>query len=305
VAHLRGDAQLVGPIAAVLVERGVAQPGGGDREGRDCPAVDVTVRREGEALVVSAGGGDAPPVRREVTDVRTAATVIESWVRTDVQAPLLAGRAPASWDAENDAETDAEKDTPITATGDPSPPPPALVSAPAAAAGQKDGRLVQVFTVAETSLGSDRTSWVGAQVGACVMLGAVCAGARARFASVASGPGPWQSELDRRGVEMLLGADLPMRLGRATLSPGVAAGVGWIHTHEESSRSKGDETGGLRGEAHLALSYAIRSRLALELALSLDVTQATHVETASSSAPLPDEPRLLARLGAGVRFGGL
>jgi hypothetical protein len=291
-ARLTGDAELIDAVAAVLAERGVAPA-----EGGECPSIDVDLRREGTAMIVSAGPGDGPPVRRAVSDVRTAATVIESWVRTDVEAPLLAGPASAAaWAAsEPDAAAPASA---RAAVGSLAP------TVAAVAAGAPDARRVQVFTIAETSLASDRTSWVGAQIGACVMLGPLCASARARFATVAGGPGPWQSSLDRRGVELLLGADLPLRLGAATLSPGAALGVGWIHTHEEAARHVEGETGGLRAEAHLALSFPIRSRLAVELALSLDVTQATHVET-SLPEVLPDEPRLLGRLGAGVRFGGL
>ena len=53
------------------------------------------------------------------------------------------------------------------------------------------------------------------------MLGPVCAGARARFAVVADQPGRRTS--DRHGFEVLLGADLPLRVGLVTVSPGVWA----------------------------------------------------------------------------------
>ena len=277
-ARLRGDPAAVAGVTSALGARGIAT------DPAACRALEVSLERRDGALLVSTASEGDQIVERAVTDIRTAATVIESWVRTDVEAPLLATRT-------------------IAVREPPAAPPPA--AAPAiAVAPRPPERGVQLFTTAETTRASDRTSWFGLQVGACVMLGPVCAAARARFASVTGGPGPWQGGLDRHGVEVLLGGDVPLRWGRATISPGVAAGVGSIHTREEGSTFRGGETGGLRAEAHAALSYPLRPRIALEVTLALDLTQATHVET-SSPVPLPDEPRLLARLGLGLRFGGL
>jgi hypothetical protein len=135
------------------------------------------------------------------------------------------------------------------------------------------------------------------------MLGPLCATARVRFALVTGGTERWRNNLDRTSVEILLGADLPLRLGRATLSPGLAAGIGTTHTNDDASPSEG-ETGGLRGEVHATFSYPLSAGVALDLSLSLDVNQATHLET-SSTIPLPDEPRVLGRFGSGLRFGGL
>ena len=276
--RLRGDPALVAGVTSALGERGIVAD---HRAG--CPAVEVQLDRRGERLLVSRTGEGAETVERAVTDIRTAATVIESWVRTDVEAPLLATRTIAA----------------------PEPPPPTVAPSIAVAARPPE-RGVQLFTVAETTRASDATSWFGLQVGACVMLGPACAAARARMATVTHGPGPWrQGNLDRRGVEVLLGADVPLRWGRATISPGVGAGIGWIHTHDESAVRGVAETGGLRAEVHAALSYPLRPSIAIEAVASFDLTQATHVETSSPVPLFPDEPRWLARLGAGLRFGGL
>jgi hypothetical protein len=235
-------------------------------------------------IVSIATEGDKPGdhlVERAVTDARTAATVIESWVRTDVQAPLL---------ARHQIDDAGPGDLVPRA---------AVVVAPSA----PPARGVQLFAAGETALASDSSTWLGVELGACVMLGPVCASARARFASVAQGPERWQRDLERHGVELLLGADLPRRIGRAVLSPGLAVGVGWIHTHEEGSPRR-ESIGGLRVQGRLALSYPMTRRLAAELALSFEVTETEHVET-SSPEPLPPEPRWLGRLGAGIRFEGL
>jgi len=271
--RLGGDATLVAAVAPVLVERGIATADDA------CPALPVELQRRGNMTVVSTAASGAPPTERVVSDVRTAATVIESWVRTDVDAPLLLRRQ------REDAELGAA--------------PPGLV----ASFGQPPTRDVEIFTSAERAFASDGTGWLGIDLGACVMLGPLCASAMARLGVVTDGPGRWEHELDRRALEVLLGADLPLHLGRFVLSPGLAVGVGWTHTNDDTLDTDG-ETGGLRAEGRVALSHPLGGHLVGELALTFEVTQATHLETATPMS-LPDEPRFFSRLGAGVRFEGL
>src|SRR6185295_10792158 len=101
---------------------------------------------------------------------------------------------------------------------------------------------------------------------------------------VAAGPGPWDGELERAGTELLLGIDVPLALGRMTLSPGFAAGLGSIHTRAEGTRHMGSETGGPRADVHATLSIPLGRRLALDLFAAADLTQETHVEQASTMA---------------------
>lgn len=276
--RLSGDRGLIADVAPVLADRGITTWGG------ECPAVPVQVERRGAMTVVSTPSNGDQPSERAVSDVRTAATVIESWVRTDVEAPLLAPR-PAE-DAEG----------PVRAPG-------GLATLATVATPAVPARGVQVFTVAETSRASDGTGWFGLRMGGCVMLGPLCVSALARVGAVIDRPQRWRGGLERRGVEVLLGTDLPLRLGRATLAPGVAFGVGWTHTHEEGGGAD-QETGGLRAESHLGLLYPLSPRLAAEVAFAFEVTQATHVES-NLAAPVPADPRFFARLSLGVRFQGL
>ncbi|HEX4404030.1 MAG TPA: hypothetical protein VH560_04330, partial [Polyangia bacterium] len=252
--RLTGDAALVAAVAPVLVERGIATADDA------CPAAPVDLQRRGKLIVVSTA--NAPATEWVVSDVRTAATIIESWVRTDVDAPLLLRRQ------RDDAELGAAPPGLVAWL----PPPPS--------------RDVEVFTSIERSLASDGTGWIGIDLGACLMLGPLCASAMARLGAVTEGPGLWAHELDRRAVEILLGAALPMRFGRVGLSPGLGVGVGWTHTNDDALGTD-EETGGLRAEGRVALSYAFSRRLAGELALAFEVTQATHLETATPM-PLPD-----------------
>lgn len=297
-ARLYGEPALVTGVATLLKERGL------ETEASHCPSIAVTLDRRHAQLLVTIDIGDGTTVVRIVSDARTAVTLIESWARKDVEGPLLAAhdhlpeQAEQAMDHRSDEQgwsSGAAFDVPATDAS-------ATVSATSESAGN-GRRGVQVFAVAENTVASDGTRWLGAHVGACVMLGPVCAAARIRFATVFGGTEHWRGNLDRRGTEMLLGADLPLRVGRATLYPGLAAGIGWTHTNDDNSPGTG-ETGGLRAEVHATLSYPFSRRLAFDVTLSADLAQATHVETAST-IPLPDEARIMGRFGAGVRFGGL
>ncbi|HEV7553976.1 MAG TPA: hypothetical protein VGO00_00910 [Kofleriaceae bacterium] len=249
-----------------------------------CANVAVDLRRDGERVAVAIDGREA----RVVGDPRTAATIIESWVRTDVGDPLLGAR-------------------PVVAIAE-TPPPSSPV-------GVSDGivkvpatwRGVQVFALGQTAVASDGTGWLGTEIGACVALGPVCAAARVRIAQVAGGPGPFEQMLDRRGVELLLGGDIPMSLGKLTLSPGFSGGVGAVVTHvaDTEGRHMGNEIGGLRADVHASLTYPLSHRFAAEIAVSFDFTQQTHVENYTPEVTFPDVPLFLARIALGLRYGGL
>jgi hypothetical protein len=289
--RLDGDAALVGTVGAALGERGiatdVADDAGGDptRAQAACASARVTLQRRDARIAVSIASTREATVEREVTDARTATTVIESWVRVDVEEPLLASRTVA---------LAAPHPPAVTAP----PPTTTIVVAPPA----NSGRGVQLFALAERSLASDGTAWLGLQIGACVSLGPFCLGGRARFAA-AAGPQLRQDGLERHGFELLFDGDLPVHFGRATLSPGLGVGIGSVHTHQEGT-GQSEGTGGPHAEAHVSMMYSLRPHLALEAAMSVDVTETTHVES-SSTLILPDEPQFFARFGAGVRFGGL
>ncbi len=291
--RLDGDAALVGTVGAALGERGIATDGALDVSGdvtgtaAECAAARVTLARRADRIGVSIAGARQPAVEREVTDARTATTVIESWVRFDVEEPLLASRTIAMATPAPPAPTV------------PAPPP---VTTATVAPPPGNGRGLQLFALAERSLASDGTAWMGLQVGACVALGPFCLGGRARFA-VAAGPQLRQDALERHGFELLFDGDLPVHFGRATLSPGLGLGIGSVHTHQDGT-GQSESTGGPHAEAHVSLLYGLRPHLALELAMSVDVTETTHVES-SAAVLLPDEPQFFTRFGAGVRFGGL
>jgi hypothetical protein len=271
-----GDPELGGTVAGILAARGI--------DAGQCEAVHARIDRRGPAIVVtSEGAGGA--IERTVDDPATAATVIESWVRTDLATPLLAAHA--------------------VAIADPMRSPPELPAdgvtdqAPAAASGLRPHAMLAF----ETSFASDRTTWVGPSIGACVMIGPVCAAAHVRFATLVAGPGPWDKD-DRIETELLLGGDIPLHVGRVVVVPGFGGGIGVTGTHFEMSEMRMySRTGGLRSDVHVGLEIPIAGKLALALTLGANIAQGTHVET-NTTLVFPDEPWLIGRFGAGLRYGG-
>jgi hypothetical protein len=227
-------------------------------------------------------------IERAVGEPATAATVIESWARTDVAAPLLETRAVPAVDARVAA------------------PAPVVALAP-------DAQGIQLFLAEETSLASDRTVWQGVQLGACVMLGPICAAARVHGGKVIAKPDGWD-RFARKGGALYAGIDVPIAAGRVRLTPGFAAGYGTMLTHhigDGDGEKTGIEISGPRAEVHVALAIPLTPHIAIDLATSAELTQATGMET-HGSAPspdaailYPDEPRALFRFAIGVRYGAL
>ena len=306
---LSGDEDAVRAVREQLDTRGIAG------ETPSCPVLRAHLEQRGALLVIAiegvpgrsvdARGGGAVDARggksseargavpdgvieRAVSGPSTAATVIESWVRSDVAAPLLEARAVPA----------AEAEAPVVAA------PGAVAPSPAATG-------TQLFIAAETSVASDRTVWQGVQLGACVMFGPICAAARVHGGKVISAPDGWNSFV-RKGAEAYGGIDIPIAIGRSRLTPGFAAGYGTMLTHHIGDGEKtGIEISGPRAEAHVGLSIPLTPHLAIDLATTAELTQATGMEThgtpsgTGAAIVYPDEPRALFRFAVGVRYGVL
>ena len=229
-----------------------------------CPALHVAVARRESALVVTDRERE-----RVVSELGAAAAVIESWTVSDFDTPLLALHP---------------------------------VLAARAVAGPKP--RIETFGDLETSIADDRTGWLGFVAGVCVQLRTLCPSARVRFAAVLAGPEAWD-HVERHSYDVVLGGDIPWSLGRTLFTFGFGAGFGATHTGvEEPSSMRGAETFGLRADAHVAWVVPLVRGIALDLSASVDAAQVTDVEIAGSSPRLADEPRMLARLGAGMRWSG-
>jgi hypothetical protein len=269
---LTGDDGLVRAVQEQLGARGITS------ESPRCPAVHARVERRGALVVVGTDGPDGAPIERAVAEIATAATVIESWARSDLAAPLLATRDVP----------------PAEAT---------VVASPPAARG------IQLFAAEETSIASDRTVWQGMQLEACIMMGPICAAARLHGGKVISRPAGWD-DFARNGAEVYIGIDVPIAFGRTRLTPGFAAGYGTMFTkHKGDGERMGVEISGPRAEVHAALSLPLTAHLALDLVTTGALTQATrmeaHGDVADPATAFPGEPRALLRFAIGVRYGAL
>ncbi|HEU4733303.1 MAG TPA: hypothetical protein VFT22_35670 [Kofleriaceae bacterium] len=284
---LAGDEAVVAPVRAQLGAHGIAD------ETARCPGLHARVERRGPLLVVGIEGPDGAPIEREVREAATAATVIESWARSDVAAPLLAARELP------EADEAAAIGAPVVAA-----------SSRAEQPGPPGASGIQLFGAEETSVASDRTVWQGLSLGACVMLGPVCAAARVHGGKVISKPSSWEG-LRRKGAEVYAGIDIPIALGRTRLTPGFAAGYGMILTHRGSDGDRmGVEISGPRAEAHAAFSLPLSAHIAIDLVLTATLTQATEIEshgqqTFDPTIEFPSEPRAFVRFAVGVRYGAL
>jgi hypothetical protein len=277
---LTGDEALVTAVRSLLGTRGIV------RDTPRCPAVHARVERRGAVLVVGVDGPDGAPIERSVSELATAATVIESWTRSDVSAPLLATRElPAG---------------PVLGDG----------AAEVAAASPPAARGIQLYAALETSFATDRTVWQGMQLGACIMLGPICASARLHGAKVITQPSRW-ADLNRKSAEAYAGIDIPIAIGRTRLTPGFAAGYGSIFSHRGSEDERmGVELSGPRAEVHAAFSLPVSAHIAIDLLLTGALTQATAMETHGQGvvdpiAEFPGEPRGFVRFAIGVRYGAL
>lgn len=272
---LEGDSAAVAEVRAQLATRGIST------DTSLCPGVRAHVERRGELLVVTVAAPSGEPVERAVSDSLTAAAVIESFVRVDVGSPLLARRAPPT--------------APSTRTQPaPAPPPP-----PAR-------RGVHLFGSFDTAFANDRTSWLGMQVGACIMLGSICPSARFRFDVVMAGGGAWDASLFRNSSELLVGFDVPLSARSWLVMPGVAAGMGGVRTENSDPNNPGSvikrETTGMRGELHATVLVPVSAKLAVDLTLAGVLLQETKIDEGQMT-PLPRDPRVVFRFGVGLRYG--
>lgn len=256
---LDGDATLVAQLDAELADRGIATHG-------SCGARVAKIERHGDTIVISIS--DAA---RTVSEIKTAAAVIESFVRDDVGSPLLAVRMPPR----------------------PRAPEPAVVLAPP----PQLPRGWHFFGAIETSIASDHSRWMGLQLGACRMVGVLCAAVRLRGGAVTNDGKQW-SGTRRNAGELLLGFDIPFRVSRFLLTPGVALGFGDIETKTDNVPSRSNN---FRGQVHVSLAIPLTRAFALDLSAS--GTLAQQVERDPGYMTTIDEPLGYLRFGVGVRYG--
>lgn len=285
-AELLGPPELVQAVSEGLLARGMRAPAPG------CPATRVRLGRHGRQIVV-AELGEGAPRERLVADAETAASLIESFTRSDISAPLLGGR---------------------TIIVD-HPPAPAPAAAPARASS------VVVAAAVEAAVGFDASLWIGASLRGCGRLGPVCLGVLLRAAGDVAPPALAGYAVERLAADFLASLSVPLRRRRLLLSPSVGVGGGLLWTQITGDILAGSKAGGgFRAELGLGLGVLLARELSLDLALSLaaalppgggDLLATPYVDVRMGrgrddpmTIAAPGGPYGLLRLGVGLRWGG-
>jgi hypothetical protein len=278
VVALEGEPAAVETIGDRLTARGIST------DTSACAGVRTRVERRGADFVIVFVAAEGGVVERVVSDPGTAATVIESFVRVDVASPLLASRPLPPGPAR-------------TVHREPAP-----TSAPPSALRERTG--VHVFGSLDSTVASDRTAWLGMQVGACIMLSVVCPSARFRFDMVMTGTTGWAASTTRNSSDLLVGVDVPLAVASWMIVPGVAIGMGGIRTDYEPAiaDSVKRETTGLRGELHATVLVPLSPTLAVDLSAAGVLLQETKIDEGAMTS-LPGDPLRLVRFGVGLRYG--
>jgi len=288
-AVVQGDSPTADEVRRLLRERGVR-----GEAGAACDPVVARVQPTGDRVRVTVAAADGPLSARIVTDSATAATVIESWSRPDLEASLLAPRAAPS------LPPPARQPPPLPVT-----PPVVAPIRPRAPT-----RAWSVSGLGLVSYASDASLWFDLVVPACAEFGPFCLGGffRASFDSGESGLSG-ELETSRVAMDLVAMAELPMRFGVVTVSPGAGIGGGWFRSvgdvEEPPPGLEPIDGGALRFDAHVRAAVLRRPTLAVEFALFGDVAPVAHTARfVDHGVELAGEPRWSLRGGVGVRYVG-
>jgi hypothetical protein len=299
-ATLLGDAGPLGAVSSALRRRGIRS-----ERGAGCSALRVTVARRGEGIRLAMLQPTGRLTTRVVATAETAATLIESLLRTDIAAPLMAARAldsPGSADGRAMARVPAfapagPLDAETVEDVAPPPAPPSRRFAPT------------VAMVGEAGVARGGAREYGAGLTSCVRVGAVCIGLAARLARASVARSPDLEGSQATVADGMLAADLAWPIGRATLRPGAAIGLGWVGVRgsQLDGRASWNEIG-FRAEARLALDWTLGRGLAVELAAGAGAGASTIMDVALTPSgrmfrSLESGPARTVHGGLGLRYG--
>jgi hypothetical protein len=265
-----GEPVLVERLSERLAASGIATT---SVEG--CPTTRVRIEQRGEQVRVEITDSFGRTGTREVHDVATAATIVESWTAQEVNE----GTLPAL------VET-AKPTASIVATTS------------IAATSWRHG----VTAALESSAGSDGSIWLGGAVSGCVRVGPLCVGALARATRDTKAVTD-ASVLDHDAQELsvLATLGLPRTLGAFKLTPGVGLGYGWLELTEHHH-----DAHGLPIDMGFT-SHAMRADLHVSLAHPLGKHFSAYADVRGDAALLrtdvPYGPRSFLRASFGIRLG--
>jgi hypothetical protein len=228
-AHLDGARQLVGAVTRLLRAHGVAV---------DHPApaacVDATVRVSIEApprgapLTLHIQDRFGRASEREVADVDTAASLIETWAMQEDQSLVT---------------------------------PPVLASAPVVVAAPAAPPWMVLASV-EAASASDGSVWVGPTLGGCGRVGRLCVGGRTRIARDTRMGGPPDDHVfTRTDIDVLATVGTTIGHGRLTFTPTLGIGAGRVSSSRPppgpTTNPLSATSYGPRGEAGAIVALAL------------------------------------------------
>lgn len=261
---LEGDAPSLAPVAELLRARGISVRA-------DCAFLIARVDPRGAKLSVVIDDGDRRDAR-EVADRGVAASLIESWARTDLAAPLLAvlpAPVPAPILEAAEAPAGRERVEPIVSRAR-----DLSLSALGVLGGSGDGSLWY------GALARARTRWGTFEPAVSVRV----------LASAPLGGSAFRTGAVRTDAALLAGLELPRALGAFSLRPGAALGLGLLR----SARASVDRTGCTTAECvrvpviqdgFVASSFGARADLYLNGALQVSSALSVELELLAAFAP--------------------
>jgi hypothetical protein len=198
-AALDGDASAVERVAAELARLGVATDHGASPPDPHCPIIAAAVELDrGGGITVAVRDGAQRSEARVVSDAALAAAWIDSWVH----------------DGFDPSPVTESVEQPVIA-------PPGITARSAPAPFYDRLALSASYDQMWTDDGSN---WSGFSAAACVHVGALCVGVRARYASgLLTTP---TTAASRSDTALLATAGLSYALGRMQVSPEVGLGAG-------------------------------------------------------------------------------
>jgi hypothetical protein len=159
----------------------------------------------------------------------------------------------------------------------------------------------------EASLSDDGGLWTGIHAQACLALGPVCVGALVRYAVDTEQAGDSKELATSRWmIDTFLRAELPVRRGPFTFSPGLAMGQSAVRADRDVfSGSTEDQMSGFEARADLDLRLSIGKPWSLRLDVALAYTPVTAGRLGHDGVRLAGMPETQLSLGLGLAYGGL
>lgn len=279
-----GDPATAAAVTRLLGERGLLGPTEG------CPAERASVDSFDGEIVVSIVDIDGRRTQRQVADLATAATLIETFAAT-AALPSISSRPVV----QTPPDVHDVEDQPRVFV--------ALPRAPSTVLGAVGASIGSSFA-------SDGSVWFSGSGFACVDLGRMCVGGAARYSRDAGLTGSAENtETMRSETDVLLTLDIPLRRGRWSLAPGVGLGVGWLRLRRDAVTSDGPQqleldTGGLRAELRATASAPLRRGVSLTLGVALGFAPGAHTQSfREEGIEIAGEPRTVGRIELGLELG--